>query len=146
MCLQCLVDPVAWHDVIPGYSLMKATKPHPDWQKWGLVHINDPSFVWEVDPVKDPNFELDPLDVETYEREVVNDFDYWDAVDIFEQSIKCSPMSGYHLVKACMDAGYVPEADGDRVTAWLFHRLAVAVETKQPSQVNVKPGDKNHSN
>lgn len=82
MCLQCLTNPVVYNKRIGSMILMKSTKDpdYSDWRKgyYGLVEMNDPSFIIKHEPLPvkdewlDRNYDVSEADSslfwEAYER------------------------------------------------------------------------------
>lgn len=47
MCEQCMVNPLYFGEVIPGWTLIRARRSNEmKVGDWGLVQINDPTLVW----------------------------------------------------------------------------------------------------
>ena len=133
MCLQCRTDAWNYGTVVPGWSLMKADKPHPQWSKWGLVQSNDPTMVWNEDPIKDPTYYFS----EEEDNEIGEDSPLWDecfkSLDQGENftKIELDAMSGFELVTACIAAGYSKDEHGS-VYYWLWQKMAELIE-RNPS-------------
>ncbi len=56
MCTQCVVNPIYYGEIAPGWWLMRARKDEGglDGMKageWGIVECNDPTIVFDVTPV-----------------------------------------------------------------------------------------------
>lgn len=94
MCLQCITEArTVSEDFLPGYFLMVSTKNHPDWEegKYGLIIMNDPSFVFSI-PEKNNCTACDLL------RDELNEY--------------TTVESGYDLVRAARKVGYRPDRHG----------------------------------
>lgn len=131
MCLQCTTDAIFYGDVVPGFGLYKAVKPHPDFPNWGLIEGNDPTFVWDVTPEVDPEYGWTDEQVNARTDDA---WDVWfDKATEFEKSImNCGPRSGYDLWKAALEEGYDPEKDGYRISLWLFHKMGEMIRDYEP--------------
>jgi len=119
MCLQCLTKArIIKRDILPGYTLMKATVGHKDWGLgwYGLVQRDDPDFVFPLRPLPDPSRgkNLDK-DEKAYKSWML----WAKETDWMETFFKCDPETGYALYKACLRAGYRPKRDGFRLVYWL---------------------------
>ena len=51
---------------------------------------------------------------------------FFAVVDKFEDALELDAMTGYRLVSACMQAGFLPREDGS-LEYWLMHRMATKV-------------------
>lgn len=56
MCTQCVVNPIYYGEIAPGWFLMRARKDEGGTEgmrvgEWGLVECNDPTIVFDVTPV-----------------------------------------------------------------------------------------------
>ena len=112
MCEQCLVNPVYFGEVLPGYNLARARRDGNDWKKgeWGLIKCNDPTYRWMSVPKKDTN--------------------YVDIPDDFIDGLTMNQplFYGYELVKASLEAGYDGE---ENFEMWLFDHIAKYLETAE---------------
>lgn len=142
--MLCITKPLHYGEVLPGWFLMKATKnaysnldpDGPPWKadQWALCRYDLPEYVWTVNPIKDPCFgltdeEITRLDISTKK---FNDFE--DSLFAFEKEIyanRSDPLIGYRLVDAAIQAGYNQKIHGFRFLDWLFHYLAVWIESHE---------------
>lgn len=88
MCTQCVVNPIYYGEVAPGWWLIRARKDEvgDDGMKvgdWGLVECNDPSIVFSVTPV-------------VYD----NDTDTYNTYTEFFYNFMFAPSVGYRLYKS----------------------------------------------
>jgi hypothetical protein len=116
MCLQCETEAVNLGEIVPGYVLMQARKDHPDWPVgwFGVVDINDPTFVFQWTPVCDPYFGRD-------------DEAFLLCLDeVIEAGCKASIFEAYRFVEACVKVGFDPEEGG--FEAWLVHKMGLVFE------------------
>jgi len=125
MCLQCSAKArVVVKDIIPGYTLMRATKGcekivgAPAWPKgwYGLVQCNDPDFIWEGKPIADPTEGLTGDQINALPEAPFSRFHY--LCEAIEKQFVTDPMTGYQFVQACKKAGYKPKRDGLNVVMW----------------------------
>ena len=136
MCLLCSTNAITViENVLPGYHLEQATKSVPTWKagEYGLTGGNDPDFIFPGELVADPtdgmsDDELDALDES--DARWIQSREHFKYVESIEPRFNAGPMTGYRLVKACMDAGYDPERDGTRVLSWLVNHIAVKLQSK----------------
>lgn len=109
-----------------SWLLVKATTDGHSMKKddWGLVQINDPTFIWKETPIKNP----EKIDTEIECEE----FDLWiDKFNKFTDEFKLlddrsDAKSYYNLIKAAIDKGYKIE---DNFEYWLFDYLGKFLET-----------------
>jgi hypothetical protein len=124
MCDSCVAETIDIGEVLPHWYLVQATKKSDlmDPGDYGLIWMNDASYVWAVKPELDPAWEADHEERDTTPEENAA-FQLWfDKVTEFEDCLDGPPLVGYKLVKACYDAGYT--ASDGRLAVWLFDRLA----------------------
>lgn len=62
MCTQCVVNPIYYGEIAPGWFLMRARKDEygSDGMRageWGIVECNDPTIVFDVTPIVYTNSE-----------------------------------------------------------------------------------------
>jgi len=129
MCEQCLVNPLEFGEVFPGFWLMRARRDGDSWKKgqWGLVECNDPTYVWYSTPGSTEKL--------------------WDYPDEFPQAFDADPVSGYRLVKAAMTKGYDPDEGG--FMPWLWAYLSEYIQMAEvkeggdpfPSREEMYPSD-----
>ena len=108
MCDQCLTNPIYFGDPLQGVTLARARRDCEDWKQreWGLIWVNDPSFIWTSTPV----YEEDRLSVPEDFREALVNY-----AEI-----------GWQLGNACVSAGWDPNEAS--LSAWLFNHLAKFIE------------------
>jgi hypothetical protein len=123
-------------DVIPGFSLMQATRDGNSWKggQYGLVEINDPTIVFEGPLLRNLAAGM------TEEQENALSDDENAAVDAFMAAgealgdvLLLDPCTGYRLVVACMAEGFKPQEDGS-LEYWLMNHLAVKACVQAPDQ------------
>ena len=112
MCEQCLVNPVYFGEVLPGYNLARARRDGNDWKKgeWGLIECNDPTYRWTSVP-KETEW-------------------YMDIPDDFIEGITANQPAffTYKLVKTAIEAGYTED---ENFELWLFNHIAKFLETAE---------------
>ena len=86
--------------------------------------FDSPDFVWTIQPIIDPWFELTDEEIDTNE---LGKFEHY--LCKFEENMKSDPFSGFKLVQSAKSAGYDEDKHGPRFLAWLFHYLAVYLAT-----------------
>lgn len=136
MCEQCLIAPLVWRDVLPGWTLVRARRQGNIMEvgHWGLIEMNDPTFIWTGKPRRDPTRGMDEAQEAAYWEAVTQEqLDELSAheSDVREVFSEISPMTGWKLVDACLRAGYKPDRDG-AVELWLEDRLARHIEATPP--------------
>jgi len=135
MCEQCLVNPLYFGEVLPGWFLIRARREGTEMKvgQWGLVECNGPTFVWTTTPKPDPTVGLTEkqerefwasLTEEQKKAEIAREGDFDDA-------LVCNPFTGYKLVKAAMKKGYRRNTHG-HLSSWLFHYLGVWIRDHDP--------------
>ncbi len=135
MCMQCIVNPLYWYDVLPGWTLIRARRKDDGEMNvgdWGLVTINDPDFIWKSTPKMDPKFEMTEEEEDKF-WDQNPDYDSMlpdDFLDAFDNS---SVMTSWELVDAAIKAGYNQEKHGCDVKNWLFHYLACWIRDHEPT-------------
>lgn len=131
MCECCSAEAIDIGEVVPGWLLVRATRRglrmHPG--DYGLVRSNDPDFIFRMPPEPDP---ARGLSDEEYDRnpQIHKDWMAWHsrfALE-YEPELITDPMTGYALVKACLEAGYDPDEHGTRIVFWLVDRMARTLE------------------
>ena len=114
MCEQCLVNPIEYGEVLPGWFLIRATKDGMlmNAGEFGLVQTNSPAFTFsQVPEVEDASISdghelLWFAKAGVFESELMKDASF-DEVCL--------------LGKACYDAGYT--TDSGFMYMWLFNHL-----------------------
>lgn len=136
MCELCIVHPETYEEVLPGWRLIKATDKGNIMKagQWGLVHSNDPSFVWDDEPVVDV---LEDWSEEAIEAMPKGEFFriskiFNEPAVRFEKKLTGSPRVGYLLYGAAIKAGYIPEEYG-RFAWWLFDHLGRHIRDHKPT-------------
>jgi hypothetical protein len=148
MCEQCLVNPLYFGEVIPGWCLIRARRQGSDMEvgDWGLLRMNDPDLIWKSTPQLDPTFymtddeEAEYWKTHSYKDEAVH------AAEDFVDTLWCQPVSlGYDLVSAMMEAGYSRKQHGP-VEWWLWQKLAEHIRDTEPTvdEVDPLPGSDDH--
>jgi len=149
MCTQCVVDAqfylikpdgsLAEHDeLLPGWALFQAKKPGGEMNAgdWGLVRVNDPEFVWRVDPVVDPleGFSEDEQESMFEDPEIAASIDtFVNTQDAFAAELMESVeliTSAHALIESANKVGYTTESGS--FEWWLCHRLGVWIRDHAP--------------
>ena len=127
-------DEVYYGEVVPGWGLVRlinkaSTSPfiidnfglEMEEGDLGLTYGNDPSFIFEVDPI--------PGEWETTDEKLaIEGLATWAH---YEQMLNyCDPVTGYNLVNACIEAGYKIE-DND-FAGWLCNRMYQTLQNPEP--------------
>jgi hypothetical protein len=117
ICNACYPHLIVYGEVVPGYVLGRLPPDVSPWRGMLPGHYalfipfaHEPAFVWEVVPVA-------ASDDDDQERR------HGEAVEAMEPQFRCGPATGYHLVKACLEAGYRWENSGMPLY-WLADRMA----------------------
>lgn len=150
MCEQCLAETESWGEPIPGWFLVRATRPGDEMKlgDWGLVWCNDPSYTWSINPRPDIDTDFEnrlkasgmaETDIDSEMEKRLNDGAYrdkWTAwmadADIFAEALsKCEPVTSYRLVNGCIGAGYDIE-NGGYLVYWLFQHLGMWIQHYKP--------------
>lgn len=118
-------------DVIPGFSLMQATRDGHGWLagQYGLVETNDPTVVFDGPLLQDPAAGLTDDKINNLpaaECAAVERF--MTVAEQFGEKLVLDAHAGYRLVHACISKGYSPDEDG-HVEFWLMHFIASQVFT-----------------
>jgi len=136
MCEQCTTKAeMVVENVVPGFHLMVATQGSEHWKQgwYGLVEQNDPSFVFEGPLFQDPTHGWSDDAINAMSDEAQTGLErFHNRVEEFEDALETDPMTGYRLVSACMQAGYLPREDGS-VQYWLMHLMATKVAALPPA-------------
>lgn len=130
MCEQCLVNPLYFGEVVPGWFLIRARRASDDMKvgEWGLVQVNDPAFTWSS--------KIEPFDTESEDvllEESPSDF--YDGIC----SLDLDTLT--RLIVACERAGYVAFGDNafkdfNSLDGWLWRKIVehlkvAAAETEE---------------
>jgi hypothetical protein len=145
MCEQCCAGTNSWGSVVPGFSLMKATRDgngHEDMggmlrNDYGLVQSNDPTFVWQEKPTPCPVGW--PVPDEMSDEEDTHYTEWWNATRRFENQMLSSvayaddvdeisvyTRSLFELHSAVLKV--LPETDSREVFEALFHLMGLVLE------------------
>jgi hypothetical protein len=138
MCEQCSAAAEEWgHDpFIPGFYLCRATRDGM-WMKagdWGIVECNDPAFIFQTTPTKDPEAGMSDEQIEALPKEAWVKFDEFVAVSVKIAEEMAESLTGEfsldvygRFFTAMCKAGFNPDTDG-RASMWLCNRLACFIE------------------
>lgn len=131
MCLQCDASAENLGLVLPGWFLMRSTKPHEDWPEghWGLVRKNDPDFVWETRPTPDPLHGVPESEWEVWlKANPAGTPDYVrtmeEVPEDFRKALECPPDLGWEIVQTAIPFGYDPMTSG-WFSDWLFSWIGI---------------------
>jgi len=108
MCEQCLVNPLFYGQVFGDWQLIRARRDGNEMKvgDWGLVLVNDPSFVWQTSPMISDEY----------------------APDDFYQSLCCMlPLQGKRFAESCISAGFKGDSDYDLVD-WLWRKVVMCAQ------------------
>lgn len=121
MCEQCMINPLYFGEVFPGYTLIKGRRESNETKlgQWGLVMVNDPSFTFTFDF-----------------HEQIGTRKWNDQEETLWKQLSCNPHNGWHLVAACIGAGYNPE---QCFVPWFATTIREWLVTHGP--LIVEPGD-----
>lgn len=148
MCEQCLVNPLYWYNVIPGYTLIRAQRDGSFMKagQWGLVECNDPTYVWDDEPWPHPTFGMTDDEEDAYWRATPGGryapSSYEEQIEAFQDDISrfaegegapATPEMGHKLVEACIKAGWTRERH-DRIAEWLWSHLGIIVQIVKPTE------------
>lgn len=129
MCEQCIAKTRSFRPrIVPGVRLVQATEDGSEMKTgdYGLVFINNPSFIFKITP------EADPTNGQSDEEMDMDAFFAWDEkANIFREEIYTSAESleaSYDLIEACILAGYIRLSSGF-VSHWLFNRIGQLLPT-----------------
>lgn len=138
MCEQCNVNPLYFGEPLPGWYLIRARRDGIVMKKgqWGLLQCNNPDFIWDTTPTQDPLFGITDEDEEERRFNTLTDEEKEAAIkgppqDLLN-ALKSDVMTGYELVKACMEMGYEQKVHG-YVASFLNHILAVHIAKTDPT-------------
>lgn len=131
MCEQCYADcHTLIEGVLPNFSLVQAHKDGHFMKKgqFGLVEINDPTFVWDLEPMVGLTFNMSDEVIDSLPNEgpVFEEMMSWfSRVEEFEKQAmsQVHVEDGYKLYIDCLAKGYDPKTHGYRIASWLFNFL-----------------------
>ena len=111
MCEQCLVNPLYYGQVFGNWSLIRARRKGIDMEvgDWGLLKVNDPSFIWKTTPTIDAEYPSD---------------DFYDAFWM-------QPFDGKSFAEECVSAGFEGTNDYD-LHDWLWKKIAEHISNTTP--------------
>lgn len=118
MCEQCLVNPLYFGEVLPGWFLIRARRKGNMMEvgDWGMLRCNDPTFVWSTTP-----------------KATKEEFDgYIYLPDDFDEALYMYATHGYDLISAGIEIGYNREEHG-RFAQWLFWHLSEHIRNTEPT-------------
>ena len=109
MCEQCLVNPLFYGEVIPGWYLIKARRESSSMRvgDWGLLRINNPDFIWST-------FDFEPSD-----ENAITFYDCW----------SCAPETGHALFSSALKAGFTED---DSLFYWLGSKIQEHIKNTIP--------------
>jgi len=137
MCLQCLTKAKTIHkNVLPGFSLMQSTVKTDEWPLgwYALVEMNDPSFVFPGPVLPDTTDGLSDEALNAMDGFPAGYDEFCASADVLGEKLVSDPVSGYRLVRACMEAGY-QMTDG-HIHYWLLHHIATKVGVASESSAS----------
>lgn len=146
MCEQCCAKTETFLEPFPRWWLVRATKDGNIMRKgqWGLVHRNDPDFIWSVEPKLEPLTELSDEEINALPKDskLWDDFNNWVAdVETFRKSLEhhVSLEASWELIESARKAGY--ESEKSDFCTWLFNYLAEYLKGKKafPPSLQDKP-------
>lgn len=113
MCERCLINPLCFGEVLPGFYLSKARRQsiHTKVGQWVLIETNDPVFTFDF------NFHIE-VGSDQWDDQV---FSLWDQ-------LTAQPHDGYRLVLACVEKGYDPKTSFVDWFALAFREWLVVTE------------------
>lgn len=145
MCLQCLVAPYYFGEVLPGWILIRARKD--DYKDdptemaagdWGLLRCNDPEIIWNVMPMlapQSPKYGLPAGTVDAQaELQRLEDGEdkYFEDVKQFEDAIKKNSIDTiYNVMAKGVAAGF--NSAENNFAEWLFNRIADHISVTEPT-------------
>jgi len=152
MCEQCCAEIESYLEVLPGWTLVRATVNGMEMLKgqWGLVRtekFDDPEFIWTNTPrpIGDLDKQCDQFDDnERGTPEYDETFDAWfawqDEATSFGKFFQISPDLGWALVEESHKLGYDPGTEPFH--QWLFNHLGEWVRDHKPFPFKVNKRDK----
>ena len=146
MCEQCMAETDLWENVLPGWHLVRANKDGRVMEKgdWGLVIQNDPTFVFETTPIKDPTAKMTDKEIDALpkdsplhdraelfletSRKIMIEMNEYLSLEYPIEDFPCVPLNVWsELYKAIEAAGYKKETYSD-AAYWLCNYLAEYLE------------------
>lgn len=96
MCERCLINPLCFGEVLPGFYLSKARRQSTETKlgQWVLIETNDPVFTFDF------NFHM-----------AVGSDEWDDRVYELWTQLTNHPHDGWRLVNAAIQAGYDPQTN-----------------------------------
>lgn len=99
---------------------------------WGLVESNDPTFVWDFEPLPDPTFNMSEEEQQVFYETHTDETARLDRDEArFAEIFHCSPLVGWRLVESCIKAGFDPKKYGN-VSYWLLNYLGQHIRSVSP--------------
>lgn len=94
---------------------------------WGLTFLNDPSFVFDLDP------ELEIPEDDYYPDK------YWNMLDHYTKRLSGDVEDGYRLIQSCIESGYDFREGG--LSCWISHRMRLKLEACKwvPEIIDIHP-------
>lgn len=125
MCEACIADCKTLGEVVPGLTLVRATRSFQHFKAgdYGLVQSNGPDVTWTVKPTPDlceglTDDEINDLDPKTLLLPWLNDVAQFTKACQEQLSLT----TAYDIGVLCAKAGFNREEDGN-LEHWLFHRM-----------------------
>jgi hypothetical protein len=121
MCTQCLVNPLYFGEVLPGWYLIRARRKggYMEVGDWGLIRANDPDIIFKTTPMIEPN-------IGSEER-----IEYRNRVDAFYNELVAPVHISFRLVESAQKQAYNIEEDG-HFHIWFFDHLAGYINKTTP--------------
>jgi hypothetical protein len=140
MCETCLGKCDNYGEIFPGWWLVRATVDSSirlEADDWGLVQCNDPTFIFEQTPIKNPCYglldnELDDPDLDEPHKNFLKvahsiAADMHESLD-YSRDFPTLPLSAYgKLYVSCVEAGYKRKEHGS-LLYWLCHYIATYLD------------------
>lgn len=124
MCEACAADCKTLGEVVPGLTLVQATRDfqHFKMGDYGLVQSNGPDVTWTVKPTPDLCEGLTEEEINVLPPDPL--FAWFSKVSLF--TLACQEQlnltTAYDIGVLCAKAGFNREEDGN-LEHWLFHRM-----------------------
>jgi hypothetical protein len=118
MCEQCCAQVDSWGEILPGWSLVRATRDGNYMKKgdWGLVEVNDPAFIFSTTPIKDLTYGLTDDEID---RMDINEIDKFHNVCALIET---------EMVKSLSDRWPINDYAGRGIHMAIWSRLDRAIE------------------